>query len=143
MLAFRTPVPAQFSSPSLEFGWTMLKFPWSPVKLPYNHLGIDLPAPVGTKGISAYKGIVDGVWKGLLEGNALRIYHPSVSLKGFEVYTYYFHLDKIYVPAGKFVYDEAIYETGNTGLQVIGKGHLHFGLKVGGKWINPRICLPL
>lgn len=94
MLNFDYPIPDDYIKPSSKFGWRWIKFGWLPNLLKTFHNGVDFPCPTGTKGHAAYKGIIDGIWAGFLEGLALRIYHPSCSTPTAKVFTYYFHLKK-------------------------------------------------
>ena len=142
MLNFSCPIPAQFSKPSSEFGWRIIKVGnmVDPTKM--FHPGIDFPTPIGTDGRSAYKGIVDGIWTGIRSGKSLRMFHPTCSTDRSKVYTYYFHLLEILVRKGQVIHDEIIYKTGNTGVWTTGP-NCHFGLKVGGIWVNPRLSLSI
>lgn len=95
------------------------------------HMGVDLastanaPVEASNHGIVAYTGYL-GIY-----GNAIIIDH------GFGLFTLYSHLSSINATTGQAVKKgDKIGHTGMTGLA--GGDHLHFGMIVGGQFVNPQ-----
>lgn len=102
------------------------------------HLGVDYAAPTGTPIWAVADGIVTGAgWMGG-SGRAVKLRHRN----GIE--TSYSHLSRIGkgVKPGKPVKQKQI--IGYVGMTGLSTGpHLHYGMKVGGRAVNPaRINLP-
>ncbi len=95
-----------------------------------NHTGLDIPAPYGTNVTAAASGIViDSRWSNSY-GNVIVIDHGS----GYA--TLYAHNSKLLVSNGDAVArGQVIAKIGSTGWST--GNHLHFGVQVGGKWVNP------
>ncbi len=100
-----------------------------------NHLGVDFAMPKGTPVIATADGIVEFV---------KRTYIPNKGFGKFVIInhgngyrTYYCHLSKIYVTKGDKVKRwDPIGEVGTTGRS---EGfHLHYGVSLNGKWLNPE-----
>lgn len=98
------------------------------------HYGVDYAAPTGTPVEAAADGRV--IYRGHDRGG----YGNLVIIKSFGDYkTYYAHLHRFAsnVHAGDHVHEgEIIGYVGATG-EATGP-HLHFGIQVNGKWVNPR-----
>jgi murein DD-endopeptidase MepM/ murein hydrolase activator NlpD len=95
------------------------------------HMGVDLastanaPVEAANHGIVAYTGYL-GIY-----GNAIIIDH------GFGLFTLYSHLSSINATTGQAVKKgDRIGHTGMTGLA--GGDHLHFGMILGGQFVNPQ-----
>jgi murein DD-endopeptidase MepM/ murein hydrolase activator NlpD len=95
------------------------------------HMGVDLastanaPVEAANNGIVAYAGYL-GIY-----GNFVMIDH------GFGFFTIYGHLNSIDVKKGQEVKKgDVIAHTGSTGLA--GGDHLHFGMLIGGQFVNPQ-----
>lgn len=96
-----------------------------------NHNGVDYHAPIGTPVWAVSDGSVVRAGWDEGGGNIVCIKH----VMSFE--SCYMHLSKILVRNGQRVDQKAVLaESGNTGKLTTGP-HLHFGLKRGGKWVNP------
>jgi murein DD-endopeptidase MepM/ murein hydrolase activator NlpD len=94
------------------------------------HNGVDYGTPTGTPVWAVADGTVTQAGWGGGGGNMVCIKHV-LSLE-----TCYLHLSKINVRAGERVPQKTVIgESGNTGLST--GPHLHFGLKRGGRWVNP------
>ncbi|MCL1827543.1 MAG: peptidoglycan DD-metalloendopeptidase family protein, partial [Candidatus Cloacimonetes bacterium] len=94
------------------------------------HTGIDLRANTGTTVMAALDGVVSVVSENWLYGKHIIITHPN----GYK--TLYGHLNSYAVNQGDRVSrGRKIGEAGNTGYST--GPHLHFGLKISGKWSNP------
>lgn len=99
------------------------------------HEGLDLRSPTGYEVYAAMDGVVDVAATGKMYGNQVWLSHP---LESDHVQTVYAHLDKI---APGIVYNKPVKRgdllgwSGNTGNSE--GAHLHFGLRVNGKWIDP------
>lgn len=136
MLSFEWPVKGRISS---GFGWRWIKVGnmIDPTKLWHN--GIDIAVPEGTAVIAPYKGFVWKIWESKRAGRCLRVYHDSCSIKEVQVYTDYYHLTSV-VPELNWRVNqgEVIAYTGDTGLWTTGP-HLHFGVLVGDRYIDPRV----
>ena len=95
------------------------------------HEGIDIPAPSGTKIIAASSGIVEWANYSTSAGNWIGINH------GNGIYTIYMHQSKIKVKTGQKVEaGDVIGYVGTTGYST--GNHLHFSVKVNGKYVNPH-----
>jgi murein DD-endopeptidase MepM/ murein hydrolase activator NlpD len=95
------------------------------------HMGVDLasttnaPVEAANNGIVAYAGYL-GIY-----GNFVIIDH------GFAFFTVYGHLNSIDVKKGQEVRKgDVMGHTGSSGLA--GGDHLHFGMLVGGQFVNPQ-----
>lgn len=96
-----------------------------------NHNGVDYHAPIGTPVWAVADGTVTRAGWDDGGGNVVCVKHPM----SFESCA--MHLSKILVKVGQRIDQKAVIaETGNTGRLTTGP-HLHFGLKRGGKWVNP------
>jgi murein DD-endopeptidase MepM/ murein hydrolase activator NlpD len=95
------------------------------------HNGVDYHAPVGTPVWAVADGTVASAgWDGG-GGNVVCLKHPL----SFE--TCYMHLSKIRVKAGQRIQQKnVIGDSGSTGRLTTGP-HLHFGMRRGGRWVNP------
>lgn len=106
------------------------------------HEGVDFRAPTGTPIIASLDGVVQIATFGKTYGNQVWLGHD---LEGSTVQTLYAHLDKIKpgLKRGQQVKrGEVIGWAGNTGNSE--KAHLHFGLRVGGRWVDaqPYLVVP-
>jgi len=99
------------------------------------HQGIDLGAPEGTAVLAAFHGTVEEVSESEALGRYILLDH------GLGIKTLYGHLSDWLVEAGQQVnqYD-AIAKSGNTGSRTTG-AHLHFGLYIGGKAVDPALLI--
>lgn len=100
------------------------------------HEGVDLRAPTGTKIFAAMDGIVQIASMGKMYGNQVWMSHD---LEDSKIQTVYAHLDKFAsgIKRGKRVKrGELIGYAGSTGNS--DAAHLHFGLRINGKWIDPE-----
>ncbi len=96
-----------------------------------NHNGVDYHAPSGTPVWAVSDGLVTRAGWDNGGGNVVCVRH----LMSFE--SCYMHLSRILVKAGQRIAQKTVLaESGNTGQLTTGP-HLHFGLKRGGKWVNP------
>lgn len=96
-----------------------------------NHNGVDYHAPVGTPVWAVADGTVTRSGWDEGGGNIVCIKH----VMSFE--SCYMHLSKIHVKNGARISQKTVLaDSGNTGKFTTGP-HLHFGLKRGGKWVNP------
>lgn len=96
-----------------------------------NHNGIDYHAGIGTPVWAVSDGVVTRAGWDEGGGNIVCVKH----MMSFE--TCYMHLSKILVKNGQKVPQKTVLaESGNTGKYTTGP-HLHFGIKRGGKWVNP------
>ena len=95
------------------------------------HYAIDISVPVGTKIVSAANGTVTYAgWKNNGGGYVVEIDH------GNGVKTAYAHLSYVVVATGQAVQmGQHIAGSGATG-NVTGP-HLHFGVQIGGQWVQP------
>ncbi len=95
------------------------------------HYGIDLAALTGTPIRAADKGLVIFVgWRGSVSGNTVIIDHGS------GITTVYCHCSSTLVSKGQVVArGQTIARVGNTGRST--GPHLHFGVLVNGKFVNP------
>jgi murein DD-endopeptidase MepM/ murein hydrolase activator NlpD len=100
------------------------------------HYGLDITGPRGAPIAAANDGVVVIARDAYLSGNTVVIWH------GAGVYTAYFHLDRMSVQAGQRVgRGEPIGALGATG-RATGP-HLHWGVKVGGLYVDPESLLAL
>lgn len=99
------------------------------------HRGVDLSAPIGTAVLAAFHGEVEEASETEELGYYILLNH------GYGIKTLYGHLDRIQVEKGQRVeqYD-TIAKSGNTGVRTTGP-HLHFGLYINGKSVDPAILL--
>lgn len=94
------------------------------------HKGIDIGAPTGTKIVAAKGGTVVTASYQVAAGNYIMISH------GDGIYTVYMHCSKLLVSVGDVVSQgEEIALVGSTGVST--GPHLHFGVSVGGDYVNP------
>ncbi len=94
------------------------------------HNGLDMAAPSGTKILAAYDGKVVASAYNSSMGNYVMIDH------GDELYTIYMHASALYVSKGDVVVKgQHIAAVGSTGRST--GPHLHFGVRLNGKYVNP------
>lgn len=100
------------------------------------HHGMDMRAPEGTQVLAAFNGVVEEAASGEELGNYVIVNH------GCGIKTLYGHLESYQVSAGDKVeqYD-SIARSGNTGSRTTGP-HLHFGVYINGKSVNPGVFVP-
>ena len=95
------------------------------------HQGIDISASTGAAIVAAASGTVVVSSYSYSAGNYIMINH------GGGVYTVYMHCSKLLVSEGQSVSaGQTIAKVGSTGYST--GSHLHFGVRVGGKYVNPR-----
>ena len=95
-----------------------------------NHQGIDVGAPEGSTIKAAASGTVVISTYSKSAGNYVMINH------GGGVYTVYMHMSSIAVSAGQSIgMGDTIGYVGSTGYST--GPHLHFGVRVGGSYVNP------
>lgn len=100
------------------------------------HFGIDLDGDTGDPIVAANDGTVVMVRPCFASGNTVLIAH------GGRLFTSYFHLSAFEVKPGQQVKrGQRIGRVGKTG-RVTGP-HLHFGVKIDGRWVNPASLLSL
>jgi murein DD-endopeptidase MepM/ murein hydrolase activator NlpD len=99
------------------------------------HAGIDWGVPTGTPVLAAFNGVVEASAYDESLGEYVLIDH------GAGIKTLYGHLDRSLVTKGQQLnqYDVIAY-SGNTGQRTTGP-HLHFGLYIGGRAVNPEILI--
>lgn len=96
-----------------------------------NHQGIDIGAPTGTDIVAAASGEVVVSTYSYSAGNYIMISH------GGGVYTVYMHASKLLASVGQTVKQgQVIAKVGSTGYST--GPHLHFGIRAGGTYVNPR-----
>jgi len=96
-----------------------------------NHHGIDIGAPTGTDIVAAASGEVVVSTYSYSAGNYIMISH------GGGVYTVYMHASKLLASVGQTVKQgQIIAKVGSTGYST--GPHLHFGIRAGGTYVNPR-----
>lgn len=96
-----------------------------------NHQGVDMAAPMGTPIYATHNGVVAGT-------NNRGGYGNSITLNaGNGVQTFYGHNSRNTVRPGQRVQKgQLIGYVGSTGVST--GPHLHYGVMVNGRWINPR-----
>lgn len=95
-----------------------------------NHKGIDIAAPAGTAIYAAKAGTVVTASYSSVSGNYVMINH------GGGVFTVYMHASSLAVSKGDQVSaGQTIAYVGSTGVST--GSHLHFGVSVGGAYVNP------
>lgn len=95
-----------------------------------NHQGIDIGAPDGTAIVAAAAGEVIVSTYSYSAGNYIMINH------GGGVYTVYMHCSQLLAAVGDQVAQgQTIAKVGSTGYST--GSHLHFGIRTGGKYVNP------
>jgi murein DD-endopeptidase MepM/ murein hydrolase activator NlpD len=95
------------------------------------HDGVDLAVPVGTPVIAAQGGKVAVVGQSAVSGRYVVIDH------GYGVHTSYCHLSSAPIAQGSAIgRSETFALSGNTGRST--GPHLHYGVKIGGKWVDPE-----
>lgn len=94
------------------------------------HQGLDMAAPMGTPIYATHNGVVTGI-------NARGGYGNSILLSGGNgVQTFYGHNQKNAVKNGQRVSKgQLIGYVGSTGIST--GPHLHYGVLINGKWVNP------
>ncbi len=100
------------------------------------HYGADLGGDIGDAIVAANDGEVVLVRDCFASGNTVLIHH------GGRLFSAYFHLSAFAVKEGEHVTQgQALGLVGKTG-RVTGP-HLHFGIKLDGRWVNPESLLRL
>ncbi len=100
------------------------------------HFGIDLDGDQGDDVLAANGGEVVLVRDCFASGNTVLVHH------GGKLFTAYFHLSKFDVTQGSVVKaGQRLGRVGKTG-RVTGP-HLHFGVKLDGRWVDPASVLRL
>ncbi len=128
---FALPAP-QYTRVSDEYGMRM--HPTLHVEKLHN--GIDLAAPAGSPIVAAYDGKVVAAGYSSSMGNYCMIDH------GDDLYTIYMHASAISVSTGtKVTKGQRIGSVGSTGRST--GNHLHFGVRLNGKYVNPRNYISL
>lgn len=96
-----------------------------------NHQGIDIGASSGSDIIAAASGTVVVSTYSYSAGNYVMLSH------GGGVYTVYMHCSKLLVSEGQTVSQgQSIAKVGSTGYST--GPHLHFGIRTGGRYVDPR-----
>ena len=94
------------------------------------HSGTDIPAPIGTPILAAYKGQVAWSYYSTSAGNWIGIDH------GNGLYTIYHHMSKLIAEEGQMVNTgDVIGLCGTTGRST--GPHLHFTVRLNGKYVEP------
>ena len=119
------PLPARVSITD-AFGYR-----WHPTNGNYTfHYGVDFAAGYGTSIYAAKSGTVTDASYSDAYGYHVTIMHSDGS------YTLYAHMPGLIVSAGQYVSQgETIGYVGSSGWST--GPHLHFGLNIGGSWVNP------
>jgi murein DD-endopeptidase MepM/ murein hydrolase activator NlpD len=100
------------------------------------HYGIDLSGARGAPVSAAAGGVVALTRAAYMSGNTIVLWH------GAGVFTVYFHLDRILVKEGDTVAQGQ--EIGTVGATGRATGpHLHWGVKVGGLYVDPESILAI
>lgn len=100
------------------------------------HLGVDLDGEIGDPVTAANDGEVVLVRDCFASGNTVLVHH------GGQLFTAYFHLSRFAVETGDEVTrGQLLGLVGDTG-RVTGP-HLHFGVKLQGRWVNPASLMAL
>lgn len=121
-------------------GWKRISSKFGPRTHPVygyasSHDGIDIPASYGTEVHVAASGRVIFAGWGNAYGNYILVDH-GVDDNGKHIVTHYAHNSQLLVKEGDFVVrGQVISKVGSTGWST--GNHLHFGLKIGGTWVNP------
>lgn len=100
------------------------------------HEGADIRAPMGAEIYAAQCGRVDIAAFGKSYGNQVWLSHD---LEEDKIQTVYAHLDKIApgIKRGEYVKrGQLLGYAGSTGNSTA--AHLHFGLRINGKWVDPQ-----
>ena len=127
-LSFINPIEGRISS---TFGW---RNPTNP-NVPKYHTGLDIAAVTGTVIKSAIDGTVELVSD---EGDYGKHYY----IKKDNVTIIYAHCSKLYLNQGDEVKQgQEIAEVGSTGLST--GPHLHIGIKLDDRWVDPQLILSL
>lgn len=101
---------------------------------PYRHSGLDIAVPKGTPIKAANNGIVKLVRSLNITGNTIILDH------GLNLFSTYYHLDKILVSNGaKVEKGDIIGEVGSTGFST--GPHLHWEISIGLTFVNPWLLL--
>lgn len=96
-----------------------------------NHQGIDISASTGAAIVAAASGTVVVSTYSYSAGNYIMISH------GGGIYTVYMHCSKLLVSEGATVKQgQTIAKVGSTGYST--GSHLHFGIRSGGRYVNPQ-----
>lgn len=96
-----------------------------------NHQGIDISASTGAAVVAAASGTVVVSTYSYSAGNYIMISH------GGGIYTVYMHCSKLLVSEGATVKQgQTIAKVGSTGYST--GSHLHFGIRSGGRYVNPQ-----
>ncbi len=121
-------------------GWTRISSKFGPRIHPVHgyrstHTGIDIPASYGTSVKAAGSGRVIFAGWGTAYGNFILIDH-GVDPQKRHVVTQYAHNSELLVSEGDVVVrGETIAKVGSTGWST--GNHLHFGVQIGGEWVDP------
>ena len=119
--------------PRISSGYGMRVHPVTGIKK--LHQGVDLAIPIGTPVYAAAEGVVLRTREDDVSGRYLVLDH------GHGVTTVYCHADSIEVSKGDRVERRApIMDSGNSG-HTTGP-HLHFGLRIGGRSVDPMVYRP-
>lgn len=111
-----------------------------PEAKPRNHLGLDMGAPGGTPIYPIADGIVGAITYEADPDNVNTMGGTSVWVKHYDgkIASYYAHLDNVYVRTGQAVtMDTPIGTCGQTGNARRSSTHLHLGVTINGKWVDP------
>ena len=121
------PVPGHYGISSL-FGQV------DQARGPAPHTGIDIPAPVGTPVVAAAAGMVQAVTLDGICGLGVTVAHRQ------DMATVYCHLSEAWVAPGQVVQaGQPLGAVGSTGLST--GPHLHFGVLLGGRAVDPLLFL--
>lgn len=100
------------------------------------HYGLDLDAAMGTPILASNDGVVVMVRDNYQAGLTVLLWH------GADVYSAYFHLSRAEVkPGARVARGERIALSGSSG-RATGP-HLHWGIKIAGRWVDPGSVLRL
>ena len=100
------------------------------------HYGLDISGPRGAPIAAANDGEVVAVRDAYMSGNTVVLWH------GADLYTVYFHMDRVDVrPGQKVRRGDILGALGSTG-RATGP-HLHWGVKVGGLYVDPESILAI
>jgi len=113
-----------------EFGKKRFYYLEGRLKFVRYHMGVDFKGKIGDKVIAPNCGIVVFSAERITTGKTIVIDH------GQEVFSLFFHLNKLFVSEGKEVKTkEKIGEVGATGIAA--GSHLHWGVLVNGVYVDP------